>query len=68
MLARRCLASSKEIVMNSNGFTATRNLVRVTLIAGTLLAPVCAPSFAAEEGTVPATTVKYEDLNLATRQ
>ena len=54
--------------MNSNGFTATRNLVRVTLIAGTLLAPVCAPSFAAEEGTVPATTVKYEDLNLATRQ
>ena len=54
--------------MNSNGFTAAGNLARVTLIAGTLLVPFCAPSFAAEEGTVPAATVKYQDLNLATRQ
>lgn len=54
--------------MISNGFTAARNLARVTLIAGTLLTPLCTPAFAAEEGTIPAQTVGYQDLNLATRQ
>ena len=51
----------------TNRITA-RNLARVTLIAGTLLAPWCAPVFAAEQDTAPAEIVKYKDLNLATRQ
>lgn len=53
--------------MTHIGFIAARN-VAVSLIAGTLLGTICAPASAAPEGTAPVATVKYEDLNLATRQ
>lgn len=58
---------SKGTVM-THRFTSARHLVHLTLIAGTLLVPELAPAIAAEEGTIPAQTVKYDDLNLATRQ
>lgn len=52
----------------THGFTAARNLIPLTLIAGTLLVPLCAPAGAAEWDTIPAYTVKYDDLNLSTRK